>query len=72
MPTVAFIRNLSVIEWIVILAIVLLFFGATRIPKLMRGLGVGMREFKSGLKDDPEAARAEPRTGTDARSGKQI
>lgn len=33
-------------EWILIVLVVLLFFGGKKIPELMRGLGRGMREFK--------------------------
>jgi sec-independent protein translocase protein TatA len=40
--------------WIIILVIVLLLFGAGRIPEMMRGLGSGMKEFKKGLKEDEE------------------
>jgi sec-independent protein translocase protein TatA len=32
-------------EWILILLIVLLFFGGKKIPDLMRGIGKGVREF---------------------------
>lgn len=32
-------------EWLLILLVVLLFFGGTRIPKLMRGIGKGVKEF---------------------------
>lgn len=31
--------------------VILLLFGATKIPQLMRGLGQGIGEFKKGLKD---------------------
>jgi len=37
-------------ELIVILMIVLLFFGATKVPQLARSLGQGMREFREGAK----------------------
>ena len=30
---------------------VLIFFGAKKIPEFMKGLGKGVREFKSGVKD---------------------
>ncbi|MGI9191525.1 MAG: Sec-independent protein translocase subunit TatA/TatB [Chitinophagaceae bacterium] len=33
-------------EWILIVLVVLLFFGGKKIPELMRGVGRGMREFK--------------------------
>lgn len=43
-------------EIIIILVIVLLLFGAKRIPEIARSLGSGAREFKEGVtgKDAPE------------------
>lgn len=46
-------------QWLIILAIVLLLFGATRLPKLARSLGESARIFKSEVKtmrddDKPE------------------
>ena len=41
-------------EIILILAIVLLFFGGKKIPELMKGLGKGVKEFKDASKADPE------------------
>jgi len=38
-------------ELIAILIIVLLIFGGTKIPQLMKGLGQGISEFKKGMKD---------------------
>jgi len=38
-------------EWVVIILIVLLFFGAKKIPELAKGLGKGIREFKDATKD---------------------
>lgn len=38
-------------ELLIILFVVLLIFGAKRIPELARGLGKGIREFKDGLKN---------------------
>ncbi len=32
-------------EWILILLVILLFFGGKKIPDLMRGIGKGVREF---------------------------
>jgi sec-independent protein translocase protein TatA len=39
-------------EIVIILVIILLLFGAKKIPELMRGLGRGVKEFKEG-KDAP-------------------
>jgi len=47
-------------ELLIIMAIFVLLFGASRIPELGRGLGSGIREFKNGLRqaenedDEPE------------------
>ena len=38
-------------EWILIILVVLLFFGAKRLPELARGLGRGIREFKDATKE---------------------
>ncbi|UDQ99538.1 twin-arginine translocase TatA/TatE family subunit [Lentisphaerae bacterium WC36] len=38
-------------ELIVIVLIILIFFGAKKIPELARGIGKGIREFKKGLHD---------------------
>lgn len=38
-------------ELIVIVFIVLIFFGAKKIPELARGLGRGIREFKDATKE---------------------
>lgn len=39
------------IHIILILGVVLLLFGGTKIPQLMRGLGQGTGEFKKGLEE---------------------
>lgn len=39
-------------ELLVILAIILVLFGASKIPALGRGLGEGIRNFKKGLGDE--------------------
>ena len=39
-------------EMLIILAIVILIFGANRLPELGRGIGAGIKNFKSGIKDD--------------------
>tara|TARA_B100001057_G_scaffold405239_1_gene418109 strand:+ start:3222 stop:3425 length:204 start_codon:yes stop_codon:yes gene_type:complete len=38
-------------EMIVILIVVLLLFGGKKIPQLMKGLGQGIKEFKSASKE---------------------
>ena len=41
-------------EMLIILAIVILIFGANRLPELGKGIGSGIKNFKSSLKDNPE------------------
>jgi sec-independent protein translocase protein TatA len=51
-------------ELLIILAVVLLFFGAKRVPELSRSLGRGMREFREGTKggeEDPDNKEDETR-----------
>ena len=38
-------------ELVVIVLVILLLFGAKRLPELARGLGKGIREFKGAVKD---------------------
>jgi len=47
----AFIGSLGGTELLLIGLVILLFFGAKRIPELMKGLGKGIREFKDATKD---------------------
>lgn len=49
-------------EWILIILVVLLFFGGKKIPELMRGIGKGVREFndaKETVKGEMDAGMKE-------------
>ena len=48
--------NLGVPELIIILAIVILIFGANRLPEIGRGIGRGIRNFKDATKDGSQAS----------------
>lgn len=47
----AFLQNIGFPELLVVLLIVLLLFGAKRLPEIARGIGKSLHEFKRGLKD---------------------
>ena len=38
-------------QWVILALIIILLFGGKKIPELMRGLGKGVKEFKSGMKE---------------------
>ncbi len=48
----------SMPELLVILAIVVLLFGAKKIPDLAKGVGKGIKDFKKAVKDDETVADA--------------
>ena len=39
-------------EILIIVLIIIVLFGAKKIPELMRGMGSGIKEFKEAVKDD--------------------
>lgn len=49
--------RLGVPELLVILAVVLLLFGATRLPKLAKSLGEAVREFRKGTEEVEEQSQ---------------
>ena len=55
-------------ELIILLSIILLFFGAKRIPRLARSLGRGKREFHKGASEDADTLREQGELPDDAKS----
>lgn len=51
--------NLGPMELLIILGIVLLLFGSTRLPKLARSLGQASKEFKTGVNEGAREAEAD-------------
>lgn len=46
--------NLGLPEVVLILIIVVLIFGANRLPELGKGIGDGIKNFKKSLREDPQ------------------
>jgi sec-independent protein translocase protein TatA len=44
--------NIGLPEILIILLVVILLFGAKKIPELAKGLGLGLKEFKKAAKDE--------------------
>ncbi|MDK1009986.1 MAG: twin-arginine translocase TatA/TatE family subunit [Actinomycetota bacterium] len=47
----AFLQNIRGPELLIILVVVLLLFGAAKLPQLARSLGASAKEFKKGVED---------------------
>ncbi|HEX6185308.1 MAG TPA: twin-arginine translocase TatA/TatE family subunit [Pyrinomonadaceae bacterium] len=58
--------NIGITELIIILVILLLLFGSSRLPQLARGMGKSINEFKKGIGEGSSAADAD-REVADAR-----
>lgn len=54
MEVLALFGPLGLPEMLIILAIVILIFGANRLPELGKGIGAGIKNFKSSIKDGQE------------------
>lgn len=50
--------KLGVTELLVILAVVVIIFGPTQIPKLTRMIGKSVKSFKDGMAEDEEKPKA--------------
>ena len=57
-------------EIIIIVSILVLFFGAKKIPELARGIGEGMTEFKKATRDELEDKNNEKKDRSDSVNSK--
>ncbi len=55
--------GLGMQELLVILVIILILFGASRLPMLARSLGSSVKEFKKGVQEEPDASKNEKSEG---------
>lgn len=46
-------------EILLILLIIIVLFGASRIPEIMKSMGKGVKAFKKGISDDDEEKKIE-------------
>jgi TatA/E family protein of Tat protein translocase len=46
----------SLTHWLVVLAIIMIVFGAGKLPRVMGDFAKGIKNFKAGMKDDDELA----------------
>ncbi len=55
-------------EWLIILVVVILLFGAKKIPELASGLGKGLKEFKKAQSEDNDS-QIEDASSEDGKKG---
>ena len=48
----------SPMHLLIIAIVILVLFGGRKIPEVMKGLGQGVREFKEGMRGDPQPTQA--------------
>jgi sec-independent protein translocase protein TatA len=51
--------SMSLMHWAIVLAIVLVLFGAGKLPRVMGDFAKGIKAFKAGMKEQEEEAAAE-------------
>jgi sec-independent protein translocase protein TatA len=52
-------QRIGIIEILVVLLIVLVLFGAKRLPELARGIGKSLSELRKGMKDESQDESSE-------------
>ncbi|HEX4963996.1 MAG TPA: twin-arginine translocase TatA/TatE family subunit [Thermoanaerobaculia bacterium] len=56
--------SLGVPELMIIFLIIIVLFGASRLPQIGKGIGEGIRNFKKGMKEGEEQDQIPEKTGT--------
>ncbi len=52
--------SFSLMHWVVVLFIILIIFGAGKLPRVMGDFAKGIKAFKSGMKEEEAAAEGQP------------
>jgi sec-independent protein translocase protein TatA len=58
--------SFSMMHWLIVLVVILIIFGAGKLPRVMGDLAKGIKNFQAGMKADPEGP-AGPPAATSAR-----
>ncbi|AGZ82245.1 twin-arginine translocase TatA/TatE family subunit [Campylobacter fetus] len=62
--------SFSMGHWLIVLAIIVLLFGAKKIPELAKGVGKGIKTFKKEMEDETPVEKIE-KTDSETQSTKQ-
>lgn len=52
--------SMSLMHWLIVLAIILVLFGAGKLPRVMGDFAKGIKAFKAGMKEEGEEAAEQP------------
>lgn len=58
----------SLWHWLVVLAVILIVFGAGKLPSVMGDLAKGIKNFKQGMKDDETAQLPKEETKSETKT----
>jgi sec-independent protein translocase protein TatA len=53
--------SFSLMHWMIVLLIVLLLFGAGKLPRVMGDFAKGIKAFKAGMKDEDDESLTPPK-----------
>jgi sec-independent protein translocase protein TatA len=68
--------SFSITHWLIVLAVIVLLFGAKKIPELAKGLGQGIKNFKEAVNEEDKtdtkeiAAAEKPETKSETKTDK--
>ena len=57
---------MSLIHWVIVILVIMVVFGAGRIPNIMGDVAEGIKAFKRGMKDEDADQAAPPKKVEDA------
>jgi sec-independent protein translocase protein TatA len=60
--------SLSPVHWLIVIVVVLLLFGPSRLAGIGKGLGEGIRSFKKSLSDDSDEKKADQKELSEKRT----
>ena len=64
--------SFSLMHWIVVLAIVVVLFGAGKLPRVMGDFAKGIKAFKAGMREDEEEGAAPPQVAPPVASASTV
>jgi sec-independent protein translocase protein TatA len=56
--------SFSIWHWLIVLAVVLLLFGAGKLPRLANDLAQGIKNFRKGMQEETDTKPGDPHQGS--------